>query len=82
MSLIKVQFEDNFSTSNSNVKIMELNDAVLEAISKGESLIIKGDESKPAVLCTSNKTFAIQQVIKLNHEIDSWLFSVYLHVVC
>ena len=60
--MISVRFSKHFSSSNANVKLLELNHAVMEALSMGDKVIIKGDAKKPATLCTSNKTFSLQQV--------------------
>ncbi|CAH1774948.1 unnamed protein product [Owenia fusiformis] len=46
---------------NDSFKLMELNPDMLATIKAGDSLVIRGDESDCAVICTNNKTYELKE---------------------
>lgn len=52
-----------FSTQldNDAIKLLEVDNHVLEAIQVGDELVIRGDKDEMAVLCTNNRTYDIKE---------------------
>nr|XP_022319946.1 sister chromatid cohesion protein DCC1-like isoform X2 [Crassostrea virginica] len=46
---------------NQSFKLLELNDTVLETLTNGEKVVIRGSAEDMAVLCTSSATFEIKE---------------------
>jgi len=52
----------NFDTNKSKYRLLEATPEILKALTSGERVYFKGDESSEAVMCTANQTFKIQKV--------------------
>jgi hypothetical protein len=56
------------SIIRSNIRLFELSDNVKSEIKAGDRLILKGEDSEDAVLCSSKTTYAIKKV-EMSNEI-------------
>ncbi|CAB3410586.1 unnamed protein product [Caenorhabditis bovis] len=60
--MTSIVFENGFSSSASEHMLLSVDEAVVSALTAGESITIRGENDDDAVLCTENATFPIKIV--------------------
>ncbi|GAB1603365.1 Hypothetical predicted protein [Argonauta hians] len=53
----------NFSESleNENIKLMEMESSIMDSLTEGQVVVIRGDKTEGAVLCTQDKTYELKE---------------------